>query len=117
MPTALTGSVVRTEGMLAAVAGFPAPVGAVAEIDRQAGEVVEGEVVGFRDDLTLIYPYQSLSGVRHGNRVRLRRTSRFLRIGNQLLGRVVDAQDGVTDVLDATVILQLSAGIIVSLPA
>ena len=32
MPTALTGSVVRTEGLMTAVAGFPAPVGAIAEI-------------------------------------------------------------------------------------
>ena len=32
MPTAITGSVVRTEGAAAAVAGFPAPVGSLAEI-------------------------------------------------------------------------------------
>ena len=37
MPTALTGAVARTVGMTVSVAGFPAPVGAVAEIQRQAG--------------------------------------------------------------------------------
>ncbi len=91
MPTAMTGSVVRTEGMMAAVAGFPAPVGAVAEIQRQAGAPILGEVVGFRDALTLVFPFEAMSGVRRGNQVRMQRTSRFLRVGDQLLGRVVDA--------------------------
>lgn len=99
MPTAITGSVVRTEGMMAAVAGFPAPVGAVAEIQRQAGNPILGEVVGFRDALTLVFPYETLSGVRRGNTVRMRRTSRFLRVGDQLLGRVIDAHGTTTDAL------------------
>ena len=36
MPTAITGSVAQTVGMTVSAAGFPAPVGAVAEIQRQA---------------------------------------------------------------------------------
>jgi flagellum-specific ATP synthase len=99
MPTALVGSVVRTEGVTTAVAGFPAPVGALAEIERQAGSPVEAEVIGFRDGLTLVYPFGPLLGVRHGNRVRLRRTERLLRVGSGLLGRVVDADAQVTDAL------------------
>ena len=91
MPTALTGSVVRTVGMTAAVAGFPAPVGALVQIERQAGRPISAEVVGFRDDLTLVYPFSSLAGIRHGNQVRLCRTSRCLHLGEPLLGRVIDA--------------------------
>jgi flagellum-specific ATP synthase len=101
MPTAITGSVVRTEGVLTAVAGFPAPVGAIVEIERQSGAPVPGEIVGFRDQLTLVHPFQALSGVRRGNRVTLRRTSRFLRVGSGLLGRVMDAHGRVTDKLPA----------------
>jgi flagellum-specific ATP synthase len=97
MPSALTGRVVRTEGLMTAVAGFPAPVGALAEIERQAGPSLQGEVVGFRDDLTLIYPYQKVDGVRRGSRVRLRRTSPFLRVGPSMLGRVLDAHGQTTD--------------------
>lgn len=104
MPTALSGSVVRTEGVMAAVAGFPAPVGALVEIERQAGESIQGEVVGFRDELTLIFPFSQVSGVRRGNRVRLRRTSRFLRVGERLLGRVVDAHGRPTDGLGEPVL-------------
>ena len=35
IPTALTGTVAQTVGMTIAAAGFPAPVGAVAEIQRR----------------------------------------------------------------------------------
>jgi flagellum-specific ATP synthase len=97
MPTGLTGSVVRTEGMVAAVAGFPAPVGALVEIERQAGPPVAAEVIGFREDSTLVYPLGDMAGVRHGNRVRLVRTSRFLSVGPALLGRVIGAHGNMID--------------------
>ncbi len=97
MPTAITGSVVRTEGAAAAVAGFPAPVGSLAEIERQSGAAIRGEVVGFRDHLTLVYPLGEVTGIRYGNRVRLLRSSRFIRVGNELLGRVIDAHGQTID--------------------
>jgi len=97
LPTALEGSVVRTVGMTAAAADFPAPVGALAEIERQAGPPLLAEVIGFRDHLTLLYPLSRLSGVRRGNRVRLVRTSRWLRVGRELLGRVINAHGEAID--------------------
>jgi flagellum-specific ATP synthase len=97
MPTGLVGSIVGTQGLTAAVAGFPAPVGALVEIERQAGRAVEAEVIGFRDKQTLVYPLGEMTGVRHGNRVRLARTTRYLRVGPELLGRVVNARGRVID--------------------
>jgi flagellum-specific ATP synthase len=97
MPTALWGTVARTVGMTVSAAGFPAPIGALAEIARQAGPPLEAEVIGFRDELTLLYPLSDLAGVRHGNRVRLARTNRWLRVGPELLGRVIDAQANAVD--------------------
>ena len=97
MPTALTGSVARTVGMTASVADFPAPVGALVAIERDAGHPVEAEVIGFRDHLTLLYPFKDLVGVRRGNRVRLVKTTRWLRVGEALLGRVVDASGRAVD--------------------
>ena len=91
LPTALVGSVVRTLGMTASVADFPAPIGAIVEIDRQAGQPLRAEVIGFRDELTLVYLLENMTGVRRGNRVRLVRTSNWLPVGNELLGRVVNA--------------------------
>jgi flagellum-specific ATP synthase len=95
--TGLTGSIVRTEGLTAAVAGFPAPLGSLVEIERQAGRPIEAEVIGFRDGHTLLYPLGEMAGVRHGSRVRLTRTTRNIRVGNELLGRVVNARGRVID--------------------
>ena len=92
MPTLLCGRIVRTVGMTAAVADFPAPVGALVEIERQTGEPVKAEVIGFRDDLTLVYLLSNVHGVRHGNRVRLVKTSRWIRVGPGLLGRIINSQ-------------------------
>ena len=71
LPTALWGSVVRTVGMTAAVADFPAPIGAVVEIQRQSGKPLAGEVIGFCDDLTIVYLLDEINGIRRGNRVRV----------------------------------------------
>ncbi|HVW39052.1 MAG TPA: EscN/YscN/HrcN family type III secretion system ATPase, partial [Pirellulales bacterium] len=79
LPTALEGRVARLTGLTAAVAGLPAPVGAVVEIERQQDRPLEAEVVGFRDDVTLVCPIGELHGVRRGNRVRLARTRAGLR--------------------------------------
>jgi flagellum-specific ATP synthase len=91
IPTALEGSIVRTVGMTAAVADFPAPVGALVEIERLGGGVLEAEVIGFNSEHTLVFPFSDMQGVRHGNRVRLKRTKSWIRVGPALLGRVVNA--------------------------
>ena len=97
MPTALTGSVVQTVGMTAAVADFPAPVGAVVEIEPQNGPVIGAEVIGFRDAHTLVYPFGNISGVRRGSRVRMTRTRRTIEVGDELLGRVINAHGSCID--------------------
>lgn len=104
MPTALWGSVARTTGATVSAAGFPAPVGAVAEVQRLVGPPLLAEVVGFRDDLTVLYPLTEPNGVRRGNRVRLLRTSRWLRVGPELLGRVIDAEGRAIDGLPQPVL-------------
>ncbi len=88
----LTGSVVQTVGLTAAVADFPAPVGSLVSIERQSNGNVEAQVVGFRDKQTLVMPLSNLDGIRRGSQVKLVRTTRTLKVGQGLLGRVVDAR-------------------------
>ncbi len=83
--------------MTAAAADFPAPVGALVEIERQTGGPIAAEVIGFRDDLTMLYLFDEMHGVRRGNHVRLMRTARWLRVGNELLGRVIDSNGKCVD--------------------
>lgn len=92
LPIAVRGKIVSTEGHTAAAAGFPAPIGAAVSIERRGGDAVPAEVVGFRDHLTLLYPLGDISGVRPNDSVRLVQTKRCLRVGPQLLGRVVNSQ-------------------------
>jgi len=90
MTASLVGSVAETTGMTAAVADFPAPVGALVEIERQSGPPTHGEVIGFRDGVTVVHLLSATTGVRCGSRARLVRTTRALRVGPALLGRVID---------------------------
>ena len=96
MPTALRGSVAQTVGMTIAAAGFPAPVGAVAEIQRRPARRL-GRSDRLPRRLTLLYPLSDLAGVRHGNRVRLVRTAALAARGHELLGRVIDAEGRAVD--------------------
>lgn len=90
-PTEVVGRVVRTVGLAASVEGFPAPMGAVAAIERAGQEPLLAEVVGFQEQLTVLYPMGNLAGVRRGDSVRLVRTMPWIRVGPQLLGRVINA--------------------------
>lgn len=92
MTAGLVGSVVESVGMTAVVADFPAPVGAIVRIECEGDLSVEGEVVGFRGGLSIVYLLSAATGVRRGDRVHLCRTSSSLRVGNGLLGRVIDAR-------------------------
>jgi FliI/YscN family ATPase len=86
----LSGRVTRVVGYTASVAGFPAPLGATCLIRREQGPAVEAEVVGLQGEETLVLPYGDLGGVRRGNRVELKRSVPAVRVGERLLGRIID---------------------------
>ena len=93
MPTEMVGSVVHTDGLATSVAGFPAPVGALVEIERQTGSPLRGEVIGFRDDDDRRLSAGQLVGraARQPRAAGRARRGSFAS-GDALLGRVIDAQ-------------------------
>ncbi|MGL4941954.1 MAG: FliI/YscN family ATPase [Thermoguttaceae bacterium] len=103
MPSVLTGTVLQTHGMTISAGGFPAPVGAIALVERQSmgggnGETtLRAEVIGFRNQETILYPYSDIAGIRRGNRVSLLQTVPWLRVGEGLLGRVIDCEGRAID--------------------
>ncbi|MBI3864716.1 MAG: FliI/YscN family ATPase [Planctomycetia bacterium] len=97
LPVAMTGSVHKIVGLTVSVAGFPAPLGAVCAIERENGAAVRGEIIGFRDDETLLLPYGDLAGIRRGNLVRLVQSAQGIRVGDRLLGRVLDGRGRFVD--------------------
>lgn len=105
-PVGLTGTVTRVTGLAAAVAGFPAPLGALCRILRDGESPVDAEVIGFQDGRTLILPTGELQGVRHGDRVVLARSVQSVSVGDQLLGRVINGQGHFLDGLPAPSLLE-----------
>jgi FliI/YscN family ATPase len=99
LPLALTGRVNKLVGLTVSVAGFPAPLGAVCSIVRENAAPVRGEVIGFRDDETLLLPYGDLAGVRRGNFVKLVQSAPGIRVGDRLLGRILDGRGRFVDSL------------------
>lgn len=104
LPPRLTGSVTRIVGLTAAVASFPAPLGAIARLERENGDPVDGEVVGFHDHETLLLPYGDLGGIRRGTRVKLIQSTPGARVGDALLGRVINARGRFIDNLPPAIL-------------
>ena len=100
----LTGSVSKIVGLTAAISGFPAPMGSLCQITREHAAPVEATVIGFQDDETLLLAYGDLAGVRRGNRVTLVQSAPSVRVGERLLGRVIDGRGRFLDGLPAAVL-------------
>jgi FliI/YscN family ATPase len=87
----LLGRVRQAVGLVVQAEGLALPVGAVCEIRTASGEPVRCEVVGFRDEVTLLMPLGELQGVRRGDEVACLSTLQRVPVGRGLLGRVIDS--------------------------
>ncbi len=91
-PLELRGVVSEVRGLALRVDDLPAPVGAMVRIasHRDRGSVVDGEVVGFADHQTVVMPLGSTAGIRPGDRVVATDHTAYVRVGESLLGRVLN---------------------------
>ncbi len=97
LPTVENVRPIRFHGKVTQVVGLViegycpgAAVGALCEIYPRDGEPIPAEVVGFRDNKTLLMPLGELRGVGLGSRIAVKRDKAFLGVGPALLGRVID---------------------------
>lgn len=87
----LTGRVTRVIGLTVEVRGINAHIGEVCEIEVPGEpEPVRAEVVGFRDASTVLMPLGELRGIYQGCSVTPSGKSFRLKVGEQLLGRVLN---------------------------
>lgn len=91
IPFGLSGRITRVSGLTVAATNFPVPVGAWCSLRRDSQRLCDAEVIGFRDHETLLLPMGEAVGLRRGDSVWLRVTEPRVRLGRQLLGRVVNA--------------------------
>ncbi len=91
-PLKVSGKVIQIVGLV--VEGYcpTATVGTLCQlIPLGGGEPVPAEVVGFRDSKALLMPLGELRGLGPGSLIQVVRDRATLNVGNQLLGRVLDA--------------------------
>ncbi len=88
----ISGTLVRLVGLTLETRGIMAPLGACCEVLGKGGHRVEAEVVGFNDKTLYLMPFTDPVGVGPGDRVRVISNSAQVRLGNGLLGRVVDGR-------------------------
>ena len=77
------GGLIESEGPFCSV-------GEVCEITDSQGRVLPGEIVGFRGATVLSMPLESPEGVRYGDSICAWGTHPAIRVGDGLLGRVID---------------------------
>lgn len=86
----LRGMVTEVAGLVVEATGPRVPVGSQVEI-REVGKIIPAQVVGFRNDRTLIMPFGETAGIAPGAAVVGSETSAAVQVGDGLVGRVVDA--------------------------
>ena len=89
--TTVTGRVVKAVGLTLEATGSGAAVGQRCHIFSQRRQaVLEGEVIGFREQRVIVMPFGPVRGIGAGDLVRYDPSSSRMLVGQNLLGRVVD---------------------------
>lgn len=85
------GRVTQVVGLTIEVQGLQAQIGELCYIASEEGQVeIPAEVMGFRDDRTLLMPLGEMHGISPGSAVRAGGSQFTIPVGEALLGRVID---------------------------
>jgi flagellum-specific ATP synthase len=91
-PFRLSGHVVRASGLVIEAQGPPVTIGEICRVERTAGRPpIPAEVVGVTTGRVRLLPLGPTDGIEAGARVVATRKPLTVRVGPELLGRVVDA--------------------------
>lgn len=107
-PLELRGTVSEVRGLAVRANDLPVPIGAsvVIRSARATSGGIYGEVVGFDDQQTILMPFGPTEGIKRGDRVIARRHAQTVRVGETLLGRILDGMgnpiDGRGPLIDTT---------------
>jgi flagellum-specific ATP synthase len=94
----LTGRVRRAGGLVIESDGPPVSVGEICEVvSEEYPDLVEAEVIGFREKTVLSMPLYDVGGIKLGDRIISRTRKPSVPVGNGLLGRVVDGNGNPLD--------------------
>jgi flagellum-specific ATP synthase len=84
------GSVVRVTGLTVESAGPVVALGDLCGIHLRDGKRILAEVVGFHNENIVLLPLEHFEGISPGDTVTARVTPRYINLGENILGRVLD---------------------------
>ena len=96
-PLRVYGKIVEVTGLLIKATGLEVSIGEECEICSNGDAPVESEVVGFRDGKVLLMAIGDLSRIKLGSRVYSVGKKVFIRVGPELVGRVIDCMGNPLD--------------------
>jgi flagellum-specific ATP synthase len=88
---ALIGRVSDVTGLTVTATGMPAATGTMCTVHTKANMRIEAQVVGFRDDRTLLMPLGDTLGIARGDEVVAEPCQARVGVCDALLGRMLDA--------------------------
>ena len=93
------GKVSKLIGLVIEASGLRCSMGEMCQIIKSDGSYVDAEVVGFKNDNVLLMPFQETVGIAPGSRVRLHPKPFSVKVGPQILGRILDGMGNPIDML------------------
>ncbi len=85
------GKIRSSVGMTLEATGVTCNVGDICEIRLASGQIVLAEVIGIRDEITVLMPYQDVDGIGSGSVVTNTGQKLTISLSDALIGRTIDA--------------------------
>lgn len=88
--TRVSGRVTEVVGLVIHATSIIAPIGSFCEIKTNHHHVIAAEIVGFKNNATLLMSYGSLEGISQNDKVTVLETNQSIGVGDHLLGRILN---------------------------
>ncbi len=81
----------KFDGKVIECDAFPSPIGTVCEIECNDNSKVTGEIIGFKEKKNIIAVHEQNANIVLGSSIKVLNSSNNVGVGDNLLGRVIDA--------------------------
>jgi len=93
----LIGRVNSVKGFTVEARNFHAPVSSRCYILSRNNSIIDGEVIGFKENISYIMCFDNVSGIAHGDKVLLKGDIPMVKVGESLKGRILNGKGEVID--------------------
>ncbi len=90
-PLKAYGKIVEITGLTIKATGLDVSIGEACKIYSDNASPVDAEIVGFKEGKVILMATGEISGIRHGSRVLPLGKNISVKVGDELIGRVIDA--------------------------